>query len=235
MVIELQDFPDSVRVQLSPASEDRLWQAVEDTGGITAVAAQHGYSRSRLYNWKHKDTFLPVAFVRPFLDDPAVTAVKGGGRSRPWNAPSPPVPVDDELLTRIDASVHVNRDGVPIYQTDDPGLVQRFVTLVERYGDIPFSVYRRTIYEIRYPKYFHDILQTADYSPVFAAQADETGHVADNQVIAGGDAVPVDQFDGTLHHRGKKLQLALARGDTAAITSLMASEAAKVQQLVAES
>jgi len=130
-------------------------------------------------------------------------------------------------LTRIDCSVHVNRDGVPIYRTTDPGLIQRFATLLERYGDVPFSVYHRTGYELRYPAYFHDLLQTADYDPVFAAWVDETGRVTDDRVVVGDEARLVEQVDGELYHRGKKLQLALARGDTATITDLMASEAAQ--------
>jgi hypothetical protein len=232
MPIPVDELPNSIRVKLAAAAEQALWERVEQVGGITAVAGKYGYTRSNLYNWKHKDTFLPIAFVRAFVDAPDITALKGGGRSQLWPDPPLPIPVDDELLTRIDCSVHVNRDGVPVYQTDDPGLVQRFVTLLERYDGVPITVYQRTQYEVRYPKYVHAILQEADYDPVFAARVDELGQVTDDHVVTGDRDIAIAEFTGTLYHRGKKLQLALARGDTDTVTQLMASEAEKVQRLV---
>ncbi len=232
--INLEHMSDSIRVQLSADGKEALWNAVEDCGGVTAIAAETGYSRSKLYNWRHKDTFVPASFVRDVLDDADqyVERVKGGGRSRPFTPVEFPLPVDDELLTRIACSVHVNRDGVPTYQADDAGNVHRFVTLLQDYGDVPIALYHRNVYELRYPKYLHDIFTAVPYEDDFAAHVDEEGHVTDGALVTDDEHVPINTFDGVLYHRGKKLQLALARGDSETITQLMVSEAQNVQQLV---
>ncbi len=232
MSVGVEDLPDSIRVQLAEQDVQQLWSNVDMGGGITAVADEYDYPRSKLYNWKHADTFLPIVFVRAFLDDPAIVALKGGGRSQPWLHPPLPIPINDELMTRITCSVHVNRDGVPVYQASDSGLVQRFVSLLEQYEGVPITVYQRAQYEVRYPKYVHDIFQTAVYDRIFAAAVDEQGRIEDEHVVAGDRSVPITAFDDVLYHRGKKLQLALARGDTDTITQLMVSEAEKVQHLV---
>lgn len=234
--IGLAAIPDTIRVALSPDGENMLWSTVTDRGGVTAVSEQTGISRSKLYNWRHHQTFLPVPFVRDVLGadaaDRYVTAMKGGGRSIPFEPGTFPLPVDTELLTRIDCSVHVNRDGVPTYQAIDVGNVNRVITLLQHLGDVPLSLYHREVYELRYPAYLHDILTAVPHDDDVAALVDETGNVRDDIMVAGDRQVPIDQFDGTLHHRGKKMQLALARGDSDTITALMASEAEKVQQLV---
>lgn len=234
--IGVQEFPKAIRVSLNAVGDALLWQAVEDAGGVTAVADLSEYSRSKLYNWRHKQQFYPAAFVRSLLDDEDqyVVAVKGGGRSVPITLHSGglPLEIEDELLTRIHCSVHVTQEGVPTYQTQDVGNVNRFITLLQQYGDVPLSLYHRSVYELRYPAYLQDIFTAAPYEQDFAALVDEEGRVENRMLIAGDKQVPIEEFSGTLYHRGKKLQLALVRGDSAAITELMASEAEKVQQLM---
>lgn len=232
--VTVQDLPDTLRVQLSEEGATALWGQIEEKEGVTAVAEQYGHPRSKLYNWKHKQSFLPATFVAKLLPgaDQYVVAVKGEGRSVPTTLSDFPLRIGKELLTRADCSAHVNAQGVPTYHAQDPGLANRFIELLREPGEVPISVYHRSAYEVRYPKYWQDIFESLQYEAEFAAVVDESGRIEDGNVVANGYSVPVDEFSGELYHRGKRLQLALARGDTATITQLMATEAQKVQELV---
>lgn len=231
--VSSNDLPDSLRVKLSEAGEKRIWDAVEQQSGISAVADDTGYSRSKLYNWKHKTAFFPVKFVRQVLDAPEeyVKAIKGGGRSHPIPVELP-LHVSEELLTRTGCSVHVNSQGVPTYQTQEASLVNRFVRLLQELGDVSVSVYHRSAYEVRYPAYLQELFASLSYESDTGARIDEVGSIEGEQIVLPEKTIGVQEFDGTLHHRGKKLQLALARGDSTTIAQLMAAEAEKVEHLV---
>jgi len=139
---------------------------------------------------------------------------------------------DDELLTRIDASVHVNKEGVPIYQTEDRGLASRFVDLLRKYGDVHLDVYNRSVYEVRYPKFLHEILDKMDYEENLPALIDEKGFIDQEAIKIDNRAIPPEEFDGVLYSRSKRLSLALALGDSDQIAEIMSEESQVLEKLL---
>lgn len=231
--MEFEELPDSIRVKLEDSAEQELWSRVESRGGVKKFARDNGFDSTRLYNWRSKDVFIPVVLVRQVFDGtPGVEAYKGGGRSLPVENPRFPVPEDDEMLTRVDSSVHVNSDGVPVYVTRERSLVNRFQALLSRLGEVPATVYSRDRYELRYPKYLHSMFREMDYVPDFAALVDEAGEIRDGKLVAGGREVAVDDFRGDLHSRDRRLELALERGDSGEVSRIISEEAGRVEKLV---
>lgn len=231
--MKFEDLPDSIRVKLKAEAEQQLWSKISGMGGIKAFARKQSYSASKMYNWKNKVEFLPVSLVKDVLDVEVqeVTAIKGEGRSRPLENPGFPLVENDELLTRINVSVYVNNEGVPIYQADDVGLVNRFVELLNLYGNTPVEIYNRSVYEVRYPKYMQDIFDSMSFEEDFPALVDEKGGVENHRVTVNNRRVNVDEFEGQLYSRDKRLELALARGDSKEVADIIAEEAERIQNL----
>lgn len=233
--MKLSELPDKIRVKLSQEGQDEFWHRVDEFGGVKAISDGFDYSASKMYNWKSKGSFLPVDLVRKVFGSEAsdeIMAIKGEGRSRAIEDPQIPLPENDELLTRVDLSVTVNSDGTPIYQADDRGNAERFVQLLQDIGDVPYSVYVREVYEIRYPKFLQDLLDRIDFEEDIAALIDEEGVIEDGEAVYPGGRIEVDEFGGELFHRDKRLQLALAREDREEVTRIMQEEAKKSRELV---
>ncbi len=232
--MKFSELPDGIRVKLSDRGERDFWMMVDEFGGVKDFSGALGYDASKVYNWRSKDVFLPVEAVRRVLGSNAteeIEALKGGGRSRPIEDPEFPFEPDDELLTRVESSVHVNGQGVPVYQSSDTGLVDRFYSLLQQYGRVPVELYSRSVYELRYPKYLQQLFSRMGHSTDFAALVDEEGRIGDGYVEAGGRRVAVDGFGGRLYSRDKRLQLAMERGDSQSIAELMAEEADRVSSM----
>ncbi len=233
--MEFSELPSDIRVRLEPEGERELWKMIDEFGGVKQFSDVFDYSATDLYNWKSKEVFLPVSLVRKVMGSNAsqnVVAVKGAGRSRAIEDPRFPLRESDELLTRVSESVSVNREGVPVYQASDPGNLERFSDLLSVYGKVPFSVYSRGVYELRYPKYLHSLFEKMDYQKDFAAQVDETGTVEGGKLRAGGRELDVEDFDAELYHRGKRLALALERGESSRVAGMMAEEASRARDMV---
>lgn len=233
--IKFSELPDFIRVKLSGSGQEELWHRVDEFGGVKSFSEAFGYSSSTVYNWKNKDGFLPVDVVRAVFGNEAaddVVAMKGKGRSRPIEKPEFPLTVDEELLTRIECSVNVNSNGIPVYQANDRGLVERFAELLQELGDVPFEVYNRSIYELRYPKYLHQLLSDLGYDQKFAALVDEEGRIADDHVEADDKRVRVEKFEDELYSRQKKYSLYLARGDSQELEELISEETSRIGSLI---
>lgn len=230
--MKFQELPDSIRVKLTEETERRFWKTIDDFGGVQQFSQEFGYSRSKLYNWKNKDCFLPVELVRTVLGSSpeGIVAIKGRSNSRPLENPGFPLPVTAELLTRVKCSVVVNREGVPFFQSDDIGRIERFAELLEDLGEVPFQVYNRSVYELRYPKYLQKIFSSVDFDTSFAALVDEKGVVENGFVKAGDRKVPVEEFEGELYSRDKKLQLALERNDEETVAEIIVEENRRIQK-----
>ncbi len=230
--MKLECLPSSIRVKLDEEGEKELWQKVDGRGGVKRFCRDTGFSASDVYNWKNKDVFYPVDFVVELLGEGSesfVTAFKGGGRSLPVRNPRFPLDIGDELLTRIDCSVSVNREGVPVYRSQELSLIERFRELLSGIGDVPVSVYSRSGYELRYPKYLHKVFQAIDYEVDFAVLVDERGEIENGKVRVGGRAIPVEEFQGDLYSREKRFRLALERGDSGEVSRILGEERGKVR------
>lgn len=226
--MNLEELPEGIRVKLEEEDERQLWRKAEEKG-LKSVAEEAGFIPQKLYSWRSEGSYLPKRFVEEFIEDPGVISLKGNGRSKPSGNVSLSK-ISDELLTRVEESVSVNSEGVPIYQQTDRGCVKRFVELLEQVGDVPYSVYERDVFEVRYPKYLQEIFGSCAYNPVFAAEVDESGAVEDGVLRVREKSMNVDKFSGELHSREKKLQLAIEREDSKEIERLMAAEAAKIRE-----
>ncbi|MFB6291823.1 MAG: hypothetical protein ABEI58_00340 [Candidatus Nanohaloarchaea archaeon] len=231
--MKFSELPGSIRVKLDAEGERELWHRIDEFGSVKQFAEAFDYPETRLYNWRNQDLFYPVDFVRQVMGLNAtdqVVAMKGGVRSLPTREPEFPLPEDDELLTRVEESVNVNEEGVPVYRTGSPGTLERFRDLLRRLGNVPASVYRNRGYELRYPKYIHSLLVKMEYETDFAALVDESGVIENGYLKARGEKVPVEEFSGELFSREKRLALAMERGDPEEISRIMAERSEAVRE-----
>lgn len=232
MSVEFSDLPEETRVKLTEKGRDELWHRVDEFGGVKQLSDAFDFSSSKMYNWRNKDSYLPIKFVKRLMgENPSfVESVKGNGRSKEWST-SFPIEVGDELLTRIDASVKVSEEGTPVYITGEDSLAERFAELLDQYG-IPYKMYSRDRYELRYPKFVHKVIQQIDYEPDEAALVDEKGDIKESTIVVGSEEVPVEEFSNTLYSREKRLELAVAKEDSETIRELISEESAKVRNLL---
>ncbi|WEL19141.1 hypothetical protein [Candidatus Nanohalococcus occultus] len=226
--MDLERLPDSIRLKLEAEDERQLWERAEKKG-LKTLAEENGFKPYNLYSWRAEKTFLPKKVVQLILENPEIAEIKGEGRSRPTKD-FQPENITDELLTRISESVSVNKEGVPIYQNTDRGCAKRFIQLLDELGAVPYSVYDRDVYEVRYPKYLHEIFEKKVFEPVFWVKVDESGSVQNGRLEAEGKTMGVSEFDGRLYSREKRLQLAIERKDSKEIEELMAAEAARIRE-----
>ncbi len=228
--MEFSELED-VRVKLNEDGKDEFWHVIDEFGGVKNFSQAFDISPSKMYNWKSKDSFLPIELVKQvFGNQPRfVEAYKGRGRSKPVENPVFPIPEDSGLLTRVECSVSVNSKGIPVYQASDMGLVERFADLLGLLGDVPFKVYSRKVYELRYPKYLHSILVEMDYEPSVEALVDEKGVICENVAVVEDREIDIEEL-GQLYHRGKRLDLALIREDKKEIARIMSEEKGKIRK-----
>lgn len=234
-VLNFSELPDLIRIKLSEQGKKEFWHRIDEFGGIKNFCEAFDYSSSTVYNWKNKDSFIPVELIRSVFGIEAaddVVAMKGAGRSRAIKNPDFPLIADEELLTRIESSVNVNSNGIPVYQSRDQGNVRRFVVLLEQFGEVPFELYNRSVYELRYPKYLHKILSGVKYDEDFAALVDEKGEIQNGKLVVEDREVSFAEFDGNLHSRQKKYELYLARGDSEKLGELISEEASRIGSMM---
>lgn len=235
-VIEFSDLPEDLRVKLTEDAEEELWHRIDEFGGIREFTEHFEYSSSKLYNWKNKNSFLPVKFVKRLMggnNAKGIQAIKGKGRSKQIQGLNFPLEVSDELMTRVEASVSVNSDGIPTYITGERSLMNRFTALMDELGEVSYTVYtRESRYEIRYPKFLHEVFDQFEFETGFAALVDEDGLVEDGKLKASGKEVSIEKFSGELYSREKKFELALERGDEDVIRDIIGGEASKVESLL---
>lgn len=234
--VEFNELPEGLRVKLSEDAEKELWHRIDEFGGVKEFTQHFDYSTSKLYNWKNKESFLPVKFVQRLMggnNTAGVKALKGKGRSKAVKNPEFPLQVPDELLTRVEASVSVNSEGIPTYIADERSLVKRFQELLQGLGEVPVSGYNRDgRFEFRYPKFLQELFQVLEYRKDFTALVDEEGTVEDGKLKASDREVAVEDFSGELYSREKRFELALQRGDEDEIKQILGDEASKVQKLL---
>lgn len=226
--MKLEKVPGELRVKLEPEKIEQLWEKVEESG-FAEAAEKTGYRRSKLYGWKSRDLFIPSRFVTEFLETAEVTAIKGRGSGQPTQNPKMDFPELNELRTRALLSSAVNREGVPVYISDDRAVAKRFVELLEKLGDVNYSVYRRERFEVRYPAHIHRFLDYQEREFDFAAAVDEAGEIMDGKLCFQNRTVPVEEFNAALYSRDKRLELALEKGDAESVQSIMEEEASKVR------
>ncbi len=222
----------NVRVKLDESGGKEFWRRVNEFGGVKTFSEAFSIPSSKIYNWKSKDSFIPIKLVKKVFGNEGSThveAIKGPGRSKPIKDPVFPIPENNELLTRISCSVSVSSKGIPLYQASDRGLVNRFIELLSELGDVPVKIYEREVYELRYPKYLHEIFQEMSYEKDLGAMIDEVGEFEKNKVVLGGEEIEPRKLE-KLYHREKRLKLALIREDNKEIAKLMTEEKEKVRK-----
>ncbi len=233
MSLGFSELPEETRVKLSEKGEKELWHRINEFGGIKNFSEAFQYPSSKLYNWKNKNSYIPIEIIRKVFGTEAadeVKAYKGKGRSKPVKNPVIPLPENQELLTRINSSVNLSH-GTPIYQVNDRGLIQRFEQLLNFYGDVPYKIYNRdSVYELRYPKYLHQILQKMSYQEDFETLVDETAVIENGRIKLENREIKIEEFEGKLYSRKKALKLALEKEDETKVRQLIMEEAEKVRQ-----
>ena len=233
-VLKFSELPDDIRIKLSESGKKEFWHRIDEFGGIKTFSNAFDIPSSTVYNWKNKDSFIPVNLIRNVFGNEAaddVIALKGKGRSRPIENPEFPLKVSDELLTRIESSVNVNSNGIPVYQSGDKGNVSRFAELIRQTGKVPLELYNRSVYELRYPKCLHKILSELEYEPDITGLIDEEGKIQDGKIIVNKKEIMIDDFNKELYSRNKRYKLYLAQGNGEKIRKLISNEAARVENL----
>lgn len=229
--MQLNKLPEGLRVKLSKEDQHRLWEEVE-IKGMTKIAEETGYPRNRLYSWKSKDIFLPIAFISRFLDSAEVKAIKSQGRGNEIRDLDLSFDQIDELATRFNSSVYINRDGVPFYRAKEYSLISRFRELLEMMGEFDISVYNRDFNEVRFPKAVQLILSNIDYEQDFAALVDESGEIKDGKIILDNREISVEEFEGRLYSDEKRGQLAIEKGDRDELEDIIADQISKANSLL---
>lgn len=234
--VDFSQLSEDLRVKVSEPGKKDLWNRVDEFGGVKNLAEAFDYSSSRIYNWKSKDLALPLDFFRQIMGDnntDEVTLLKGKGSSGKIENPEFPLKISEELLTRVEASVKENEDGIPVYIAEERSLVERFAELLEEIGNVEYKVYSRdSRFELRYPKFLNEIFSGLEFDRDLAALVDEKGGIKDGKILLDDREIPVEDFDQELFSREKSFELALQRGDSEEIASMMAEESDKVRKLV---
>lgn len=222
---------ENVRVKLDESGRKEFWHRVDEFGGVKTFSEAFSIPSSKVYNWKSKNSFIPIKLVKKVFGNEGSThveAYKGPGRSKPIKDPVFPIPENDELLTRIGCSVSVNSKGIPLYQASDEGLIERFNHLLQELGDVPVKIYDREVYELRYPKYLHEILMKMVYEEDIDALVDEKAAFEEDKIVLEGEEIAPRKLEN-IYHREKRLKLALIREDNKEIAKLMSEEKEKVR------
>jgi len=234
--LEFSELPEDLRVKLSEQGQKEVWHRVAEFGGIKAVSEAFDFSQSSMYNWKNKQLALPLEFVRRLLGQNStdyIEVLKGKGSSGSIKDPVFPLCVSSEFLTRVNCSVKVSSDGIPVYICRERSLLDRFADLLDGLGSVDYSIYsRNSRFELRYPKFLHQVLEKLVYDEELGALVDEIGEINDGKVLVSGREILVDDFDGKLYSRDKLFELALQSGDSESITELMAEESEKARRLM---
>lgn len=223
---------ENVRVKLNESGRKEFWHRINEFGGIKDFSQAFEISSSKMYNWKSKKSYIPVELIKRVFGNEAskqVEAFKGSGRSKPIKNPVFPIPENEELLTRVQCSVTINKNGIPLYQVTDQGLIERFAELLDEIGVVPFKVYERDVLELRYPKYLHEIFQRMNFEENLEAMVDEKGRFEGNQILLNGKEINPEKLEN-IYHRDKRLKLALMREDKKEIAKLMSEEKEKVRK-----
>ena len=234
--VNFSELPENFRVKLSEKGKKDLWHRVDEFGGVKNLAEAFQYSRSKIYNWKSKDLALPLNFVRQIMGEnntDEITLLKGPGSSGKIEDPEFPLKISEEFLTRVEASVKENSDGTPIYITSEKTLIERFSELLEKLGQVEHKVYSRdSRFELRYPKFLHEIFSYLDFEEDLTALVDEEGKIQDGKILLEDREIRVEDFDQNIFSREKNFELALEKGDSEKIAELMAEESEKVRGLI---
>ena len=234
--VDFSQVPENFRVKLSEEGKKDLWHRVDEFGGVKNLAEAFDYSQSKIYNWKSKDLALPVNFVRQIMGEnntDEIILLKGPGSSGKIENPKFPLKISEELLTRVKTSVKENSDGTPTYITPEQSLAERFSELLENLGEVEHKTYSRdSRFELRYPKFLHEIFSSIDFEEDLGALVDEKGEIEDGKILLEGRKISVEDFDEEIFSREKSFELALERGDSGKIAEMMAEESEKVRNLV---
>ena len=235
-LIEFSQLPENFRVKLSEKGKKDLWHRVDEFGGVKNLAEAFDYSKSKIYNWKSKDLALPIDFVRQIMGEnntDEIILLKGPGSSGKIKDPDFPLKISDEFLTRVEASVKENKEDTPIYITPEKDLVDRFAELIDEIGEVEYRIYSRdSRYELRYPKFLHQLFRPLNFEKNTSALVDEIGEIKNGKIMLGDRKISVDDFEGKLYSREKSFELALEKGDSQKIAELMAQENEKVKGLI---
>ncbi len=233
--VSFSELPSEFRVKLSDEGKEELWHRVDEFGGVKSLSEAFPYSQSKMYNWRNKDLALPVSFVRQVMGEnnsENVEKLKGPGSSGEIRNPVIPFKISDELLTRVEASVKINAEGIPFYITSEKSLTQRFTELLLGLGDVDHKIYEReSRYEVRYPKFLHQLLTGLKFDRDITALVDEKGEFRNGEIFIESQEINPDEV-GELYSREKSFELALLRCDSDKIAELMAEESEKVKGLV---
>lgn len=230
--MEFSDL-ENIRIKLNEKGQKEFWKVVNEFGGVKKFSKEFNASASKMYNWKSKNSYLPIELVKIVFGNKGskhVKSYKGIGRSKPIRNPVFPIPKNSELLTRIEYSVTVNKRGIPVYQTTEKELVERFKDLLSEIGDVPHKIYKRDIYELRYPKYLNQILARQEYQEDISAKVDEIGEV-DERVIVESQEIDPQKIE-KLYNKQKRIKLALLRQDHQEIAKIMSEQKERASRTI---
>jgi|APHM01.1.fsa_nt_gi hypothetical protein len=236
--LKLSDLPENLRIKLTQSGRRELWHRVNEFRGAKNLAEEFDYSKSKIYNWKSKHLALPIDFVRQIMaenNNEEIILLKGPSSSGKIKNPQFPLKVSDELMTRVKFSVKENFEGTPVYITPEKSLAERFGELLENLGKFEYKVYSRdSRFELRYPKFLHEIFLDINFEEDLGALVDETGEIQDGKILLKDRKIPVEDFDKEIFSREKRFELALERGDSEKIADMMVEESERVRSLIGD-
>lgn len=209
--LTLEDLDPDIRVKLEQESEENLWSEISEKG-FSEVAEELDIPRSRLYNWKHKQEFIPVKLPRKVLNEFEIAGFKGGSRSHQidWRLPKE---ISDELLTRISLGTSVNKECTPVYYTKDSGLKDRFCQLLEQY-DVSYREYSRSGFEVRFPTAVYRVLDDMVFQRDKIAVLDERGELKGDRIVYQDFSEKIEEVEDEVYSVRLRLAIAVRRGES---------------------
>jgi len=187
-----------------------------------------------MYNWKNKNCFLPIDFVTEIAGDgldSEIKAFKGKSRSNPIRNPSLPLDPSDELLCRIEFSVCINKNGTPMYMTNDLGNLRRLQTLLDELGKVPYKIYTRdSRFQLNFPRYLYTLFQEISYETDKTALIDEEGDVKNGEIYVEGKRIAEEEYPNEIYNRKKKLKLALSKEKGEVVREMLSKEAKRAER-----
>ena len=232
--LKLREIPENYRIKLNKEQQKQLWNSIREKRGIKQYADEKRYSTQQLYNLKNKDLAYPVDLVIRELPANQLESVtfKGPHKSD-FAKTKTPIQIPEELLTRIKYSVKTNHEGTPHYITSEMELANRFRELINTTFQAPTKTYRnKGRYEIRYPKFLHDLIKDLKFKEKLSAKIDEIGQIKDQKFEMKDQTVSFNEFNDKLYSREKSLALALHKKDSEKVSNIITQEAEKINELI---
>lgn len=199
MRLELCDW-ENARARLSDTGIKQIKQATSQPSA-KKFAEEHGIKTRSLYEIRSGRAAAPATLVyKTQIEKQQIKSLKGKSSSLEIKEPNIPSRDIRELYNRQRISTHTDKNGCPVYTTQDAGNLDRFKELLRRLGNTQTRVYHREKrYQLRYPKFVYNAIMRKgkEQNPRtdFYTELDEKGRITGQKAVAGTRSRKIKNID----------------------------------------